>query len=169
MTVQLRENAAQIVRHARPVGGTAMLRGGLTRGTIVLTARGETPVEDLRPGDRIVTRERGIAVLRAIGRTTGPACSVRTDSLGLARPDRDVVVAADQHVAVRDWRAEALFEAEAALVPADRLVDGRHIARRGEAALYQLDLGAPLTIYANGLEVPTGRTEDGILEIEDAS
>ncbi|UWQ20827.1 Hint domain-containing protein [Jannaschia sp. W003] len=172
MTMQLRINAADLIeRHDTvPAGAEAGIgvKGGIARGTVILTARGEVPVEALVAGDRVITRERGMSVLRAVEHVTSPAVTVRTDSLGLGRPERDTTVAADQHVTLRDWRAEALFEAEAALVPAARLADGRQIACFGEAEFVRLDFGTPLTVYANGLETPTGRTEDGVIEISAA-
>ena len=167
MTVQLRQNAETLALHAAsPVA--AATKGGIARGTIILTARGEMPVEALRVGDRIITRERGMSVLKGVSRHTAPACTIRTDSLGRGRPERDTTVSACQHVAVRDWRAEALFDAAAAMVPARRLADGKHIATFGEEEVFRLDLGAPLTVYANGLEAPTGRTETGVVEITEA-
>ncbi|SFI47414.1 Hint domain-containing protein [Jannaschia pohangensis] len=167
MTVQLRKNADTLAAtDAVPVdlAGFA-IKGGVALGSIILTARGEVAVEDLRVGDRIITRERGMATLRAITTVTSPACTIRADSLGLARPERDITVAADQHVAIRDWRADALFGVQSALVPAARLADGKQIAVFGETLAYQLNLGAPLTIYANGLETPTGRTEKDLIDL----
>ena len=167
MTVQLRQNAEDLARRAEHVV-PSVIRGGIARGSVILTMKGEIPVENLKVGDRVITRERGMAVIRAIDIVEGPACTIRTDSLGLARPERDTTVAADQHVTVRDWRAEVLFDAEAALVPARRLCDGKHVAAFGEAEFFQLAFDAPLTVYANGLETPTGRTETGVLEIGEA-
>ena len=170
MTVQLRKNADQLVAAATTVSHGAAndtLKGGIARGTVILTMKGEVPVEALTAGDRVITRERGMAVIRGIEIVEGPACTIRTDSLGLARPERDTTVAADQHVAVRDWRAEVLFDAGAALVPARRLCDGKQIAAFGEAEFFRLRFDTPLTVYANGLETPTGRTETGVIEILD--
>ncbi len=169
MTVQLRQNAEKLAFHAAAVAAPDVIaRGGIARGTIILTASGEVAVEALKTGDRIITRERGMAVLTSVITHTAPACTIRTDSLGLGRPERDTTVASDQHVAVRDWRAEALFGADAALVPARRLADGKHIAAFGEAEFFRLDFGTALTIYANGLETPVGRTETGVIEIDPA-
>ncbi|WP_179379398.1 Hint domain-containing protein [Jannaschia marina] len=168
MTVQLRQNAETLAKTDAAVVVAQTIKGGIARGTVILTARGEVPVEHLRAGDRVITRERGMSVLKAVTGLTAAACSIRTDSLGLGRPERDTTVACDQHIAVRDWRAEALFDAGAALVPARRLADGKQIAAFGEADFFRLDFGTPLTVYANGLETPVGRTEDGIVDISTA-
>ncbi|MCK0167177.1 Hint domain-containing protein [Jannaschia sp. S6380] len=169
MAVQLRQNAESLARTgAAPVmAAPRSFKGGIAGGTVIRTARGEIPVEALTSGDRIATRERGMAVLTGVQRLTAPACAIRTDSLGLGRPERHTTVTACQHVTVRDWRAEALFDMGAALVPACRLADGRQIAAFGNAEFYRLTFDAPLTIYANGLEMPTGRTETGVVEMVD--
>ncbi|MEM7642326.1 MAG: Hint domain-containing protein [Pseudomonadota bacterium] len=168
MTVQLRQNAEALVVHAAAPVAPDAVTGGIARGTMILTARGEVPVEQLRVGERVITRERGMAVLQAISTMERPACTIRTDSLGLARPERDTTVAADQHIILRDWRAEALFDMPRALVPARRLCDGKQIAAFGHADFFRLDFDAPLTVYANGLETPTGRTETEVIELNDA-
>ncbi|WP_167767094.1 Hint domain-containing protein [Jannaschia formosa] len=163
MTVQLRMNASELIRRAaRPVGGTA--QGGIARGTEILTARGPVRVEMLRPGDRVITRESGMRQIRAISPVEVPVLRVAPDSLGLARPERETVVAADQHLVLRDWRAGALFDAERALVPAARLQDGCQITAAGRGEVFRLDFGRPATIWANGLELPTGRTETGVID-----
>ncbi|UWQ16204.1 Hint domain-containing protein [Jannaschia sp. M317] len=167
MTVQLRMNADQL-------RATSCLRvdvisdmprtGGLARGTKVETDAGPVAVQDLRPGDMIQTHERGFCLLLSVSRRHAPVCRIRTDSLGLARPARDILVASDQHIVLSDWRAEALFDMGAALVPTARLADGHQIATLSEAEVYQLDLGSALTIQANGLDLPVGRSETGVVD-----
>ncbi|CTQ31766.1 Hint domain-containing protein [Jannaschia rubra] len=163
MTVQLRRNAEELARTDAVAVAPATFRGGLAAGTPVLTARGLVAVENLRRGDRIVTRERGLAVLRAVTRHLSDTVVVRADSLGQGRPRRDTTLAADQHVTIRDWRAEALFDAPCALVPVARLADGRQIAAAGRAEVWRLDFGSALTIQADGLEAPSGRTESHVV------
>ena len=71
------------------------------------------------------------------------------------RPDRDVVLSADQHVLIRDWRAEALFGGKRAMVPASRLIDGEFVTDLGEIdmLLYQIEFDSPHVIYVDGLEL----------------
>ena len=167
MTVQLRQSARTLA--ARTDGPAeirdAAVRGGLARGTTVLTARGAIAVETLVPGDRVVTRERGLVPLMAIERTTRPTCVIPAHSLGHARPERDTRVAACQHLTLRDWRVGTLFAAGTAMIPAKRLCDGRQIVAEGETELFRLVFDLPQTIYADGLEVPTGRTEPDVIEV----
>ena len=46
---------------------TAQNRLGVARGTYVMTARGEMPVERLSVGDRVITRDHGMQAIRWIG------------------------------------------------------------------------------------------------------
>lgn len=130
---------------------------GLLPGTRLLTLDGELPVEFLSPGDRIITRDSGMAVLRDV-RVMDADCetvTVRAGSLGHTRPDADMVLPATQRVLVRDWRAEALFGMKAALVPVKRLVDGDFVSvgPKRRMRLIQLVFDAPHILYADGLEV----------------
>ena len=134
-----------------------------TAGTVVLTLDGALPVEFLNPGDRVITRDSGVAVLRAVHRTRQvlPVVAIKAGSLGNTRPDRDVLLPATQEVLIRDWRAGALFGASQALVPAVRLVDGEFIRDMGavEVDLVALVFDAPHILYADGLEVASAERE----------
>ena len=97
---------------------------GIAAGTKVMTLDGEMPVEFLTEGDRVITRDTGMAVLKAV-RSRKIACSVvhiAGGSLGHNRPDSDIALPSGQEVLIRDWRAEALFGKKTALVTADRLI-----------------------------------------------
>jgi hypothetical protein len=130
---------------------------GIASGSIVMTLDGEMPVEFLNSGDRIVTRDTGMSVIRSVRsfQTTCRAVRLRAGSLGHTRPDRDVVLSADQHVLIRDWRAEALFGGKRAMVPASRLIDGEFVTDLGEIdmLLYQIEFDSPHVIYVDGLEL----------------
>lgn len=63
-----------------------------TPGTRILTERGERPIELLRPGDRIVTRDNGLQVLQWIAsRTLGPSELVNAPNLLPVRISPDLV------------------------------------------------------------------------------
>jgi hypothetical protein len=130
---------------------------GLPAGTTVMTLDGEMPVEHLVPGDRVVSRTAGMALLRSIQVTEVEVGMVRilAGSLGHTRPDRDMRVGPDTMIHIRDWRAQAMYGKTAALVPAHRLVDGEFVAaeERTTVRLYTLTFDRPQVIYADGLEV----------------
>ena len=132
-------------------------QAGLLGGALIMTLDGEMRVSDLRPGSRVITRDSGMAVLRAVRhrRVTGRAVRIKASSLGHNRPERDATLPAGQPVLVRDWRAKALFGAEQALVPAERLVDGEFVTLHNNATmtLYELEFDTPHVLYVDGLEV----------------
>lgn len=130
---------------------------GLVAGTILLTADGETPVEYLSPGDRIVTRNAGMVPLSAVQseRVTAEAVAIAAGALDNSRPEHNVMMPAAQMVLVRDWRAKALRGATQAVMPAGCLIDDQFITSLGprEMTLVQLGFDAPYVVYADGLEI----------------
>lgn len=130
---------------------------GLMAKSIILTLQGETRVQDLRAGDRVITRDSGTAVLKAVraSRVATRAVRIKAGSLGHTRPERDVTLPAGQPVLIRDWRAQAVFGAKQAMVPASRLVDGEFVTLHDDATMtvYHLEFDAPHVLYVDGLEV----------------
>jgi hypothetical protein len=137
--------------------GTTVQTAGIALGTVVMTLDGEIPVEHLSVGDRIITRDSGMAVLKSIHTqeiTTRPY-RISADRLGPGRPDVDTLVTADQPILVRGLLAKALFASDSTMVPVSRLADGEYIAKCEEQTLrvYELEFDTPHVIYANGLEL----------------
>src|SRR6056297_3323659 len=130
---------------------------GLMANSIILTLDGEKRVADLSKGDRIITRDAGMAPLRGMTQRqiTCDTVLIKAGSLGHTRPDRDVTLPADHPILIRDWRAEALFNARQALVRAGRLIDGEFITAAGRQTLttYELHFDRPHILYVDGLEV----------------
>jgi hypothetical protein len=124
---------------------------------LLLTAAGERPVGDLRPGDRVISRDCGMVTVRGLTRQHRcvPLVRIRAGSLGHRRPERDVILPAGQRVLLRDWRAQALFGRARVLVAAARLVDGEFVTHAGTGTieLCDPDLGALHILYLDGLEV----------------
>lgn len=149
-----RANGAQApARHVAPDSAA----NALIAGTVVLTLDGALPVEFIDAGDRVITRDSGMAIVRRVQRRRRHvACiGIRAGSLGNTRPDRDAVFPASQEMLVRDWRAGALFGASQALVPMGRLVDGEFVRDLGmlEVDTIELVFDTPHILYADGLEV----------------
>lgn len=130
---------------------------GFLPGSIVLTLDGALPAEYLGPGDRIITRDAGMATLRGVERFTAlcDSVAVPAGTLGADRPDRDVILPASQQVLLRDWRARALFGQNQALCPLGRLIDGEFIRHAGRKRLDLIRLGfdAPHILYVDGMEL----------------
>ena len=137
----------------------AALDSGLLQGTAMLTLDGEMPVEFVSIGDKLITRDSGIAKVMHIQRSTRAIHTIAfaAGSLGHTRPDRDAQLAGDQMVLIRDWRARALFSSERALVAARALVDGEFIRDLGlqHTTIYQVFCDSPHILYADGLELGT--------------
>jgi hypothetical protein len=137
----------------------AALDTGLLQGAMLLTLDGEMPVEFLGIGDKIITRDTGISKVHHIQRSrrTIHTIALAAGSLGHTRPERDALLAGDQMVLIRDWRARALFNCERALVAARSLVDGEFITDLGimETTIYQIFCDGPHILYADGLELGT--------------
>ncbi|WP_371059357.1 Hint domain-containing protein [Rhodosalinus sp. 5P4] len=131
--------------------------GGIPAGAIVYSKDGELPVEYLCPGDRIITRDRGLATLRAVTWRRARMRRIRFPArvMGQLRPIRDTALPGCQGVLIRDWRAKALYGAEQAIIPAARLVDGTCVTDEGVAewTLFTLKFDSPHIVYADGLEL----------------
>ncbi|TMM54285.1 Hint domain-containing protein [Sulfitobacter sabulilitoris] len=132
---------------------------GLIKGTTLLTLDGEIPVEFLSQGDKVITRDSGIAKVDHIQTVTRRmrTIALAAGSLGHTRPERDALLAGDQMVLIRDWRAQALFSSDRALVAARALVDGEFITDLGvqDQTLFQIFCDGPHILYADGLELAT--------------
>ena len=149
-----------VVSDAAPAVGAVFVDEGFCAGTTVLTLDGELPVDHLQPGDRIITRDSGVATLRGIVRRVRkvtPIC-IKAGSLGHTRPDRDILLPPATRIHIRDWRAEALFGTPVAMIAAERLVDGEFISAANEQSMtvHRLAFDAPHIVYADGLEVVVG-------------
>ena len=137
----------------------AVLDTGLLQGTMMLTLDGEMPVEFVSIGDKLITRDSGISKVTHIQRSTRKVHTIAfaAGSLGHTRPESDALLAGDQMVLIRDWRARAMFNSERALVAARSLVDNEFITDLGmvETTLFQIFCDGPHILYADGLELGT--------------
>lgn len=130
---------------------------GFAAGSIVLTLDGEIPVEHLTVGDRVITRDSGMAVISDIHATkvTCEMVAVMAGSLGHTRPDRDSVFPADQPILLRDWRAQAMYGRPQALSTMRELVDGEFVrlCPPQELILWQIGFENSHIVYVDGLEI----------------
>ncbi len=128
----------------------------LARGTLIDVPGGRVRVEDLLPGDVVVTSEGEESVVRWIGRQTHrPVVGtldtrpvvVRAGAIDVAMPDADLVVSADHGILIDD-----------VLVSARALVNGTTVTfadlAPGETVDYfHLELDDHRTVLANGTPV----------------
>jgi hypothetical protein len=104
-----------------------------TAGTMIATPRGEVPVETLRAGDKIVTRDNGLQEIRWIGQkalsrvdmAASPHLKpvvVRRGSLGNGLPERDMMVSPNHRLLVANDRTALYFDEHEVLVSAKHLI-----------------------------------------------
>ncbi len=104
-----------------------------TPGTLIATPRGERLVEELKEGDRIITRDNGIQEIRWVGHKeiSGKALVnaphlrpvlIKAGSLGNGLPERDLLLSPNHRVLVANERAQLYFEENEVLAAAKHLV-----------------------------------------------
>ena len=131
-----------------------------TAGTLILTVTGEQPIETLKVGDRIVTRDGGSQTLRWIGRRrmkVSPAIApirILADALGEGVPEREVRVSPLHRVLVRSAKAQMLFGQNEILVAAKFLLNDTNILRDSSARVVDyvhLMFDDHAVVYTEGL------------------
>lgn len=128
-----------------------------TRGTRITLASGEQrPVEDLRAGDRILTRDDGVQQLRWIGNATvravgefAPIC-IREGTLNNTS---DLIVSPDHRLFIYQRQDRLGAGRSELLVKARHLVNGHSVVVQdgGFVDYYQLLFDAHQIIYAEGI------------------
>lgn len=125
-------------------------------GTMIRTADGEVAVEDLKPGDLVMTRDDGVQPLRWSGSRTVAAegdfapVLLRAGSYG---EHDDLLVSPQHRILVRDAYAELLFGEKEVLAAAKDLVNGRTVVRSpgGDVTYVHLLFDRHQVIYSAGL------------------
>ena len=114
-----------------------------TPGTTIATPKGERLVEELREGDRIITRDNGIQEIRWVGRkdisgrdlVNMPHLKpvlIKAGALGNGLPERDMLVSPNHRLLVANDRTQLYFDESEVLAAAKHLV--------GSAGIIELDV-----------------------------
>lgn len=125
-------------------------------GTGILTPDGEVPVENLRPGDLVMTHDEGPQPVRWVGRRQVKAegalapIIIRAGTFG---DHRTLKVSPQHRVLIRDSLAELLFGETEVLVSAKDLVNDRsvRIKKGGEVDYVHLLFDRHQVIWSSGL------------------
>lgn len=133
-----------------------------TPGITIATPLGERAVEDLRPGDRVVTRDHGIRDILWVGAweedagdataALGAPVLLAEGSLGGGLPERDMIVSPHHRILVSGERSLPGYDAHDMLVPARLLVNGddiRHVEPE-RAAYVHVMFARSEVVMANG-------------------
>ncbi|MBC7735954.1 MAG: Hint domain-containing protein [Candidatus Saccharibacteria bacterium] len=137
-----------------------------TPGTWLATPDGPRLIEDLRQGDRVLTRDNGaqIVLWRGQKRLTGARLHamphlrpirLRRGALGLDRPEQDLLVSPQHRMLVKGASAQALFNVDEVLVTAQDLINDHSITvdhALREVTYVHILLPRHNIIWANGLE-----------------
>ena len=100
--------------------------------TAIATMRGERLVRELRPGDKIITRDNGFQEIRWIGTTTLHAADliraphlrpilIRRGALGANLPERDMMVSPNHRMLVGNDKTRLYFDESEVLVAAKHM------------------------------------------------
>lgn len=127
--------------------------------TPIATARGPVAAGNLRPGDMVITADNGLQPVLRLNKLRLPSRGsfapviLRAPFLGQGS---DVLISADQLVALQGPEVEYMFGDEEILLPAEALCDGTIALTDGLRAAMDcvsIDLGLPELIMADGLRL----------------
>jgi hypothetical protein len=125
-------------------------------GTLIRTQDGDVPVEDLAPGDMVLTADDGYQPIRWAGRrrvaAVGPMAPIRIQAQTFGRHDA-LLVSPQHRVLVRDGLAELLFGESEVLVAAKNLVNDAtvRVQEGGMVDYVHLLFDRHQIIYSEGL------------------
>jgi len=140
-----------------------------TPGTRILTDAGYRPVETLRAGDRVQTRDAGLQPLCWAGSVTlSPAdlrrrpelrpVRIRAHAFGPGLPARDLLVSPQHRILLSGWRAELYHGEPEVLAAAVHLIHDTSVLRApctGGVRYLHIMCDAHQIIRAEGLETET--------------
>ena len=160
-----------VVRHSiseSPAGADGPDARGVicfTLGTRIATAGGGVLVEDLRPGDHILTRDNGPRPVEWIGRRHMSGARlfamprlrpvrIRIGAFGVRRPDEELLVSPQHRLLLSGSAARDLFNTPEVLVAAKDMIDGRRVVADTQAksvTYIHLLLPEHNVVWANGV------------------
>ncbi|CAM3192690.1 Hint domain-containing protein [Paracoccus nototheniae] len=134
-------------------------------GTMILTPKGQVAVEDLRPGDLVMTGRHGPRPVRWTGGRTldridlalSPRLNpirIRAGALGLGLPVADLTVSPQHRVLIRSAIAQRMFGTDEVLVAARQLtaLDGIDEVRVDSVTYVHILFDRHETVFSNGAE-----------------
>lgn len=149
-----------------------------TPGTRISTPRGPVPVEALRIGDLVQTKDNGAQPIEWIGsrHMTGARLfamprlrpvRIRAGALGIKRPDQELLVSPEHRMLISGAVARDLFNTSEVLVAAKDLIDGRLVMTDTQArsvTYIHLLLPGHNVIWANGVETESFHPANTVLD-----
>lgn len=155
----------------------------LARGAVIATEDGPVAVEDLAPGQRVLTAEGRVETVTWIGSmmiypSTGAVMAeepvtltrITAEAFGQGRPMPDLVLGPRARLCLRDPRLRRVTGLEAAFVPARAFVDGVSVIEVtpvSPVSVYHLVLERQASLRVAGLEVESYHPGEGVEEMID--
>lgn len=133
-------NFTGVLQGTASFSGIEAITPCFTPGALVATPRGPVPVEDLRPGDRVMTRDNGACEIAWAGRSPVSQADlaakprlrpvlIRAGALGNGLPERDMMLSPNHQVLMSGRRAQLYFAEHEVLLAAKHLVGRPGITR----------------------------------------
>jgi len=125
-------------------------------GTMIQTVDGDVAVEDIKPGDLVITRDEGPRPVRWVGsrdvEAMGDFAPIRIRA-GTFGAHGDLLLSPQHRILVRDSLAELLFGEQEVLIAAKDLLNDRSVIRRcgGMVTYVHLMFDRHQVIYSEGL------------------
>lgn len=165
-------------------GAGARVAGGVicfTPDTRISTPEGFRQIRQLRPGDKILTRDNGPQEVLWSGRRRMSGARLyamphlrpirfKANAIGLYRPDEDLLVSPQHRILVTGSAAQALFNTSEVLVAAEDLVNDTTITvdhALREVTYVHILLERHNIVWANGLETESFHPSNTALDTVD--
>ncbi len=120
-------------------------------GTLIATSKGEVPVQDLRQGDKVLTRDNGMQPIawagsRQLGladlsrRPAWQPVHIKAGALGPNQPERDLILSPNHRLLMTSQKGELYFEENELLAAAKHLVGATGVTRPRTAGITYVHL-----------------------------
>ncbi len=147
-----------------------------TASTLILTNQGERPVESLKRGDNVLTRDHGFQPIRWIGQRAvegkGRFAPVRFAAEVLKGASGDLIVSPQHRVVFEGYKAQLLFGESEVFAAAKHLVDGINVVQDEVPSVtyFHIMFDEHEVIYSNGIPTESFHAGDtGLSSITDAA
>jgi Ca2+-binding RTX toxin-like protein len=124
-------------------------------GTNIMTNRGDLPIQSLKMGDKVITRDNGLKEIRWIGSRKIPITAETAPIVfqqGVVKNTRDLIVSPQHRMLFTGMQAELMFGQSEVLVPAKHLLgnDGVYQVVDGFVEYFHILFDRHEIIYAEG-------------------